>query len=239
MTCWKEFHPWHNWGKYCCDRCKREARKTIKQRVCPICNKLFLPVRNDKVYCSKKCYSAVQSKLWKILPESKKKEIIDRLQLKNKKMISSENIKYAKLLAKEWYSVSFEFFLWGYYYDLKIWDILIEINPFTYHSSSFAPRGVRPKHSKYHYNKAKCAINRGYKIIEFWTNWMGEKKLLYLLQNLKQTIIEDNPILHWYNPKTKDHIIDNWYDRVEMTWSWYLEIYDWWEKYILNSTNLN
>lgn len=67
---------------------------------------------------------------------------------------------------------------------------------------------------------------------------MTKDTLLYILQNLKETII-GAPILHWYNPKTKNHLIDNLYNEKEMLDKWYVKIYDAWEKYIFNSTTLN
>lgn len=36
------------------------------------------------------------------------------------------------------------------------------------------------------------------------------------------------PNLHWFNCKTRDHIIDEWFDKSDMVNKWYVEIYDCW-----------
>lgn len=236
--CWMEFHPWHKWAKYCSNKCKRESKKTIQERICPICGGVFIPIADARIYCSKECYSIAQSEHWKELTKEDQRKIVAKMQEWNKKVISSENIKYANYLEKSWYQVSFEFHLWNYYYDLKVWDVLIEINPFAYHSSNRAPGDAEPKPPMYHYNKAKYAIECWYKIIKYRPNWMSKDELLYILQNLKITELWEIKI-HRYCNKTNDHIIGDWYNEEEMLANWYVKIYDWWEKYIFNSTNLN
>lgn len=236
MTCWKEFHPWHKWGKYCCNECKRIARKTINERVCPMCKCKFTPIADSRIYCSKQCYDKAQSKAWLNLSEEKKREILSKMQKWGISNISKINKEYKKYLDRRWYNTELEFQLWWLYYDLKVWDILIEINPHPWHSASKHPYW-NPRPEMYHYNKAKNAIDRWYKIIEV-RDRMSKKEVINILQNLKETII-GAPILHWYNPKTKNHLIDNLYNEKEMLDKWYVKIYDAWEKYIFNSTTLN
>ena len=150
-------------------------------------------------------------------------------------MFKKTNLFYKWLLDDLWYIVDLEFCLKSYSYDLKIWDILIEINPYAFHNSTRAPRDATPKSKTYHYDKAKQAVDNWYKIIEVRDRTTKEN-LLEILENLKETKL-GSPALHWYNPKTKDHLMDDWYARIEMLWNWYLEIYDWWEKYIFNQWN--
>lgn len=238
LQCWKQFYPWHKWAKYCSDKCKREARKTIKERICPTCGVCFLPKADVRIYCSQECYNISLSNHRGELTEDEQRIIIDRMQNGNKQAISSENIKYAKFLKKEWYQVSFEFHLWWYYYDLKVWDILIEVNPFVYHNSTRAPWYAEPKAPDYHFNKIKYAIDNWYKIIAFRTNWMSKNELLHILQNIKETQQEKIKI-HWVHRKTQEYLMDSWQNEKEMLAKWYVKIYDWWEKYIFNSTNLN
>lgn len=238
LHCWEFFYPRHKWAKYCSNKCKRESRKTIQERPCPTCWKVFLPTASARVYCSQECYNIALSKRRKELTEEEQKKVIDRMQRGNKQAISSENIKYAKFLEKEWYQVSFEFHLWRYYYDLKVWDTLIEVNPFVYHSSTRAPWYAEPKSPDYHFNKIKYAIDNWYKIIVFWTNWMSKNELLHILQNIEET--QQGEIrVHRFNKKAKDHILDSWQDEQDMIDKWYVKIYDAWEKYIFNSTNIN
>lgn len=237
--CWEPFYPWHKWGKYCSDKCKRNARKTIKERQCPICLEMFKPVKDDKKYCSKKCYSIAQSISWNELSKDEQKNIVSRMQLSNKNKVSKINISYWKRLFNLWYDVSMEFPLnrWKYYYDLKIWNTLIEINPRAYHNSTRTPKW-NAIDKMYHYNKAKCAINNWYNIILLW-NWMSFDELVDIINNLHHTEINNKPTLHRYNKKTKEHIIDDDFNKEEMINRWFVEIYDAWEQYIFNSTNIS
>lgn len=129
-------------------------------------------------------------------------------------------------------NVETQFSIGAYRYDLKIWNTLIEINPFPFHNSTFAPKkkNTQPKHRLYHYNKTKYAIDNWYNIINV-RDWMGFDDVISLLN--KKTFIEDAPTLHRYNPKTKEHLIDEWFSMEEMLDKGFVEIRDWWEFYLV------
>lgn len=235
--CWKMFTPEHSTNRFCSRECWRKVNTFLKEIPCPICWKEFKPRTSKTVCCSMRCWQIYN---WNNKSEEDKKASIERLVNSNPDTISKTNVSYAELLMSYWYDIEIEFALGRRSYDLKIWDILIEINPFAYHSSNWAPKKwkIKPKSPMYHYYKAKYAIEHWYKIIEFWVDRMSNEELFYLLENLKETKL-DTPQIHRYHRKTKEHFAGDWYNDEEMTKKWYVKIYDAWEQYIFNSTTLN
>jgi len=76
-----------------------------------------------------------------------------------------------------------------YFYDFKIDDVLIELNPSATHNSTWSPYG-NPKEYDYHYLKSKAARDSGYRCICIW-DWDSVDILLALLKN-RQTIYARN-----------------------------------------------
>ena len=234
--CWKEFTPEHSTNRFCSRECGHKANTFLQDILCPICWKKFKPKNSNIKCCSMHCGQVYN---WNNKNEEDRQNTIKRLSNSQPEIISKVNRFYEWLLSELWYSTEMEFCLWRYSYDLRVWNILIELNPFAYHNSSWVPNipWAKPKDKLYHYNKAKNAIDNWYNIIMVW-DWMWQKEVINIFKSLKQTIIS-NPVLHWYNPKKKEHLVDDWYDKDEMLKKWYVEIYDAWEQYIFNSTNLN
>ena len=116
-----------------------------------------------------------------------------------------------------------EFYLWWYYYDFKIENTLIELNPYAFHNSTFVPprNKAKPKDKMYHYNKYKCAIDNWYKCIMVW-DWTDN--LIDMITN-SQFHYEWMPQLHYYNPKTKEHLIGVDEDKSLIN-KWFVEIWD-------------
>lgn len=73
-----------------------------------------------------------------------------------------------------------EFSISRYSYDFKVGNILIEINPFATHNSTWSPFGNAPKDKNYHQDKTKIAIENGYRCINIW-DWDDLDKILSLL----------------------------------------------------------
>lgn len=234
--CWRIFTPEHSTNRFCSRECWRAANTFLREIQCPICWKEFKPKNSKTICCSIRCWQIYN---WRNKSEEQKQNTIKRLTNSQPEIISKVNRFYEWLLSELWYNIEMEFCLWKYSYDLRVWNILIELNPFAYHNSSWAPNipWAKPKDKLYHYNKAKNAIDSWYNIIMVW-DWMWQKEVINIFKNIKQTIIS-SPVLHWYNPKEKEHLVDDWYNKDEMLKKWYVEIYDAWEQYIFNSTNLN
>lgn len=235
-TCWKEFHPNVATQIFCSVECRWKAAR-LDNIICPVCNKEFKPKTRDIKYCSGKCKSIWDKKQKDIknttlCPGCNKQFIKKRKHqkycstkcwLKSRGMISKENERFWKLLTQLKFEWSYEFFLWWYYYDFKIWDILIENNPYPFHNSTYAPPrpGVKPKERTYHYNKYKCAIDNWYKCIMVW-DWTSN--LIDMITN-EQFHYEWPPQLHYYNPKTKEHLVDINEDK-SLIDKWFVEIRD-------------
>ena len=228
LFCWKKFKPAHSYNKYCSRECSSKSHIFLGEIECIICWQLFRQKTSKQICCSKHCWQIYN---WNKKSDENKRQTIFRLTNRIE-VISKINHYYWDTLNNIWYKVDMEFNLWYYSYDLKIWNILIEINPFAFHNSTWVPNkfGAKIKDKMYHYNKAKYAVDNWYNIIMVW-DWMNENEVVDLIKNIKSTKIKE-PRLHWYNPKTKEHLIDKNFCREDMINQWYLEIYDWWENYI-------
>lgn len=224
-TCWKTFRKTKKTQKYCSHLCAGEAKKIYKN--CERCWKRYNPERNTQKYCSYKCSARAWANVywWTMSPEDKDKWL-DRLSNISPNLISKINKQYAIKLEQMWHNTKLEFRLWIYQYDIKIWDnILIEINPRTYHNSTRSPSWEWKKND-YHYNKVRNAINNWYKCI-IVRDWTTDEELYKMINTSFD--YGEIPALHRYNPKTAEHILDDNYNREEMLSKWFVEIYDAWE----------
>jgi hypothetical protein len=82
-----------------------------------------------------------------------------------------------------------EFSIGNFSYDLKIENVLIEINPTFSHNSTYSYGYVRgyttennPKSSDYHFNKWKLAKDNGYTLISIYDD-MDERKILNVIRS--------------------------------------------------------
>lgn len=191
LVCWKKFYSSHNWDKqkYCSKECYTKAQTTVQESVCKYCWKTFRWRKSDATFCSKQC----QFDYARNMPIEEKRQIMANLA-KNKKTVSKINKTYMKYLKSLGYKVTKEFQLddWKTIirkYDLKVWDILLEINPFPYHNSTWAPywEENEPKSPDYHYNKLKLARDNWYRCIML-RDWDDRSKIPYLLDEEKETL---------------------------------------------------
>lgn len=197
-VCWKKFRPVHAINKYCCRECAFESHRTLKRIICPTCWGEFKQTYSWQVYCCKRCSQSHPSNM------------------------SKDNIRFWKFLTQLKFEWTNEFPLWWYFYDFKIWDILIELNPYPFHNCTFTPiSNAKPKEKLYHYNKYKCAIDNWYRciMVRDWTC-----NLTDMIMN-KQFHYEWLPQLHYYNPKTKEHIIRKNKNKSRIG-KWFVEIRD-------------
>ena len=112
------------------------------------------------------------------------------VQDSNGKQISRSNKEFINLLeAAGIKNAELEFSLNKYAYDIKVRDILIEINPTYTHNSTIGPyfhgKYLDPKDKTYHYNKTKFAIDNNYRCIHIW-DWDQIEKVIYLLSEKKK-----------------------------------------------------
>lgn len=187
LICGKLFYSRKNWDKqkYCSKECYTKSQIKIVEKECKNCWKIFRWKSNSSKFCSKSCQYWYYDKM----PMSEKIKILDNLKINTKK-ISKINILCKEYLEMLWYDVEMEFQIQDRFYDLKIGDTLIEINPFPYHNSTRAPmcaKWNKPKEPDYHYNKLKLARDNWYRCIMVWDrdDW---EKIPYLLDGNKQII---------------------------------------------------
>ena len=103
----------------------------------------------------------------------------------NGKTISNINKEFVEMLKlANIKDPELEFSLKKYSYDIKVEDVLIEINPSYTHNSTIGPyfhgKHLKPKSLDYHYNKTKFAIENGYRCIQVW-DWDCLEKIIYML----------------------------------------------------------
>lgn len=66
----------------------------------------------------------------------------------------------------------------GYRFDFQIDNILLELNPWPFHNTSWNPiPESNPISKSYHFNKTKCAREHGYRCIHIW-DWDDQEKIV-------------------------------------------------------------
>ena len=102
--------------------------------------------------------------------------------------ISKPNKRFQATLKKHDIDSELEFSLVKYAYDLKINDVLIEINPTITHNSSremnIGNYFVKPKSPTYHQEKSLFALENGYFCLHIW-DWDDEDKIIETLKPKK------------------------------------------------------
>ena len=109
---------------------------------------------------------------------------------KSSNIISKINLKWVDLLRKHFnVDCETEFVIDKYSYDIKIENLLIEINPTFSHNSTYAYDYVKgftydnnPISYDYHFNKWKVAHDNGYTLISVYDN-MNECKILNTIRS--------------------------------------------------------
>lgn len=94
---------------------------------------------------------------------------------------SKPNREFAKLLKARGIEFEREFPIANNSFDFKIGNILLEINPYGTHNSTWGLFGKPGKDSKYHFEKSQLAEQNGYRCIHVW-DWDDRDKILMLLQ---------------------------------------------------------
>ena len=108
---------------------------------------------------------------------------------------SGPNKLFASILDKNNIKYSREFAIDNYSYDFKVENILIEINPFSTHNSTWGLFSINSKKDMfYHYNKTKIALENGYRVINVW-DWDNINIILNFIKNDKIRIFARKCIL--------------------------------------------
>lgn len=182
-----------------CDDClKPKIKSEFIEQTCSICGKTFKaelqPCGNysSTQYCSDEC--ALKGFREKCIKTCQEKYGVDypcqtEKALERGNVISNTNKQFAQLLADAGFDYDFEFTLEGFSYDIKVNNILIEINPTYTHNSYFNHFG-EVKSKGYHYSKTKVAIKHGFICICVW-DWDNWQDIINLIKqpNLKMEYV--------------------------------------------------
>ena len=96
---------------------------------------------------------------------------------------SKPNKEFAELLEQNGISYEREFAIENRSYDFKTGNILVEIDPFATHNSTWGLYN-NPVKSDYHINKTKLAFENGYRCVHVW-DWDDKNKIIELLKDKK------------------------------------------------------
>lgn len=99
--------------------------------------------------------------------------------------MSKPEKKFADLLDEHAINYTREFPLKGLRYDFKVDDILVEINPFATHNSTWGIYHCDPKSRTYHQGKTKLAEENGYRCIHIF-DWDDIEKVVKLFYERKR-----------------------------------------------------
>lgn len=189
--CWKAFYSRNNkYQIYCSKECYTKSQTFLDWMICKTCWKEFKGRGKDSKFCSRKCRleymhnEPIEEKMarMKILWES------------NPTIVSKVNLRYKEYLEKLWFKVGLEFQIKDKFYDLKVWDTLIEINPTYTHNSTYAPKfnpDAKAKDRNYHIDKLKLARDNWYRCIMV-RDRDDFDKITYLLDDNKKVIYARN-----------------------------------------------
>lgn len=97
---------------------------------------------------------------------------------------SRPNQAFAALLDRQGIVYEREFPIMNRSYDFKVGQILVEINPFPTHNSTWGIAKGEPTSPKYHFEKSQLARENGYRCIHVW-DWDDREKILMMLQERK------------------------------------------------------
>lgn len=123
-------------------------------------------------------------------------------------MISKINLRFSDELSTNNISHQLEFPIQNRSYDFKIDNILLEINPYITHNSTWCPFG-EPKSIDYHFNKTKLAIDNKFRIINIW-DWDDTDKIINSLTN-KETIYARNCIIKEVSKKETKEFLNTYH----------------------------
>lgn len=104
--CGNEFETQENGNnrKYCCEECRKAAlkearKKPLHEKICPVCNKAFMPKSGNQVTCSKDCKKIYDREQRKI---KRRENYLNYQRPKKKKVVrKSKGIAYDSLTPEQ------------------------------------------------------------------------------------------------------------------------------------------
>lgn len=93
---------------------------------------------------------------------------------------SKPNMEFAEKLDSLGIKYEREFCIGRYRYDFRVDNVLIEVNPYATHNSTWGLNGGSPKSPTYHVDKSKAAKQAGYRCMHMW-DWDNLDKVVMML----------------------------------------------------------
>ena len=127
--------------------------------------------------------------------------------------ISRVNKKFQEFLSKNGVESELEFIVENSGYDLKVNDVLLEIDPWFTHNSTVGPgfgdKKTKPKPIEYHLNKTRLAHDNGFTCIHIF-DWDDYDKVATLLQDRKKVYARTCDIKE-INFKEAENFLENYH----------------------------
>ena len=261
-VCWTEFKEYWKWrhkrcincsNKFICKRCWKLSSWAHNALICKECKEKEMPLCIEcwKHVCNKKDKFCSLSCAWKYTSrnsEARKKQFEEFFITWWTKNSKKNDYRY-DILSQQWLEVEREFRIdndlwfnniWQYcFYDLKVWNYLIEIDPTITHNSSISIREYKkPISKKYHQEKSLLWEKHWYHVIHLfdwddrdfvkqWLIWLIKKrKRLYskdirIVDAKEANAFCDRNHLQWRWPSTIRYwLYVNW-ELINLLWMLY------------------
>lgn len=223
--CWKEFESSRSDTKYCSEKCYKYTHYRIvrKKSNCIDCWKEITLWRTRCKSCSfkrtrKENYETMydnivknSSKVWYITKAEKKWQ--DFIESNTWEKVDNQFI--IQWFDEEWNHKSYRF-------DLKVWNILIDVNPTWSHNSTFFPKW-EAKSERYHQVKSLSAEKLWYHpihIFDWDDNDVVKNRLIWLIKWRKR-------LYHWEVLKISSKQAAEFYDANHLQWRVWATVHYW------------
>lgn len=135
---------------------------------------------------------------WGSLTEQEREDVLAN-RFKNSQTYhqknSTPNLEFKKLLEETGLTFEREYCLDKKFFDFKVGNILVEINPTITHNSTFTPFTYNtPLAKNYHKLKSEVAAKYDYRCVHIF-DWEDKKKIIRLLANEQQVIYGRNCVV--------------------------------------------
>lgn len=119
---------------------------------------------------------------------------------------STVNIEFSNLLSENNIYFEREYTLSKFSYDFKVNNILIEVDPFATHNSTWSPFGESSiKKKDYHYNKSKAANDAGFRCIHIF-DWDDKQKIINILKPRQRIFARNCTVSELDIPTAKQYL---------------------------------
>lgn len=219
---------------------------------CSVCWNSFQTNTLRKKYCSKECYNYVHNRLrtnnkvkkcidcWCLISTYRTRckscnfkhlwntqyDIQYQATCRNSTLcrtrITKPNKHWWEFFSSLWLEVEYEFPLWWYSYDIKVWKYLIEIDPTWSHNSSYFELW-KPKETTYHQKKSLEAEKNWYHCIHLFDRDDNDKVKNWL----KWLLLWNKRLYHWEIREVDPNEACNFYEDNHLQWWAHATVHYW------------